>query len=42
MVGGAQIDCLEGGEIEIKRQKSIRNGSERGSDLEYGGTQRDL
>jgi hypothetical protein len=39
MVGGAQIDCADGGEIEIKRQKSIRNGSERGS--EYGGTQRD-
>lgn len=38
MVGGAQIDCRDGGEIEIKRQ-SIRNGSERGS--EYGGTQRD-
>ena len=39
MVGGAQIDCADGGEIEIKRQKSIRNGSERGS--EFGGTQRD-
>jgi hypothetical protein len=39
MVGGAQIDCTEGGEIEIKRQKSIRNGSER-SNSEYGGTQR--
>lgn len=38
MVGGAQIDCTDGGEIEIKRQ-SIRNGSERGS--VYGGTQRD-
>jgi hypothetical protein len=35
MVGGAQIDCTEGGEIEIKRQKSIRNGSERSSS-EYG------
>lgn len=39
MVGGAQIDCIEGGEIEIKRQKSIRNGSER-SNSEYGGTPR--
>jgi hypothetical protein len=36
MVGGAQIDCTDGGEIEIKRQKSIRNGSER-SNSEYGG-----
>lgn len=36
MVGGAQIDCNEGGEIEIKRQKSLRNGSER-SNSEYGG-----
>jgi hypothetical protein len=36
MVGGAQIDCTEGGEIEIKQQKSIRNGSER-SNSEYGG-----
>jgi hypothetical protein len=35
MVGGAQIDCNEGGEIEIKRQKSLRNGSER-SNSEYG------
>ena len=41
MVGGTQIDCADGGEIEIKRQKSIRNGSERGSNSEYGGTQRD-
>jgi hypothetical protein len=40
MVGGAQIDCTEGGEIEIKRQKSIRNGSER-SGSEYGGTRMD-
>lgn len=39
MVGGAQIDCTEGGEIEIKRQKSIRNGSEH-SNSEYGGTPR--
>lgn len=42
MVGGAQIDCADGGEIEIKRQqKTIRNGSERGTNSEYGGTQRD-
>jgi hypothetical protein len=33
-VGGAQINC-EGGEIEIKRQKSLRNGSEW-SNSEYG------
>jgi hypothetical protein len=39
MVGGAQIDCIEGGEIEIKRQKSIRNGSER-SISEFGDRQR--
>jgi hypothetical protein len=38
-VGSAQIHCTDGGEIEIKQQKAIRNGSERGS--EYGGTQRD-
>jgi hypothetical protein len=36
VVGGAQIDCNEGGEIEIKRQKSLRNGSEP-SNSEYGG-----
>lgn len=34
MVGGAQIHCDEGGEIQIKRQKSLRNGSER-SNSEY-------
>lgn len=39
MVGGVQIDCSDSGEIEIKRQKSIRNGSEKAS--EYGGAQRD-
>lgn len=36
VVGGAHIECPEGGEIEIKRQRSIRNGSER-SNSEYGG-----
>ena len=38
MVGGAQIHCDEGGEIEIKRQmqKNLPNGSER-SNSEYGG-----
>ncbi|TVY57038.1 hypothetical protein LCER1_G003453 [Lachnellula cervina] len=42
MVGGAQIDCPDGGEIEIKQQqqqKTIRNGSER-SNSEYGGPRR--
>jgi len=40
MVGGAQIDCPDGGEIEIKQQqKAIRNGSER-SNSEYGGPPR--
>jgi hypothetical protein len=39
MVAGAQIDCTEGGEIEIKRHPSIRNGSER-SNSEYGGLPR--
>ena len=34
-VDGAEIDCIEGGQIEIKRQKSIRNGSER-SNSEFG------
>jgi hypothetical protein len=41
MVGGAQIDCNQGGEIEIKRsqgQRAIRNGSER-SHSEYEGGQ---
>lgn len=38
-VGGAQIDCPDGGEIEIRNgQKAIRNGSERSS--EYGGPPR--
>jgi hypothetical protein len=36
MVGGAQIDCNEGGEIEIKRQKSLRDGSEQ-ANSEFGG-----
>jgi len=36
MVGGAAIHCDEGGEIEIKRQKSLRNGSEP-PNSEYGG-----
>lgn len=40
-VGGAEIECRDGGEIEIKHQKAIRNGSERGSNSEWGGTQRD-
>ena len=35
VVGGAQIDCGDGGEISISRQKTIRGGSERGS--EFGG-----
>lgn len=35
MVGGARIDCNEGGEIQIKREKSLRNGSER-SNSDYG------
>jgi len=40
MVGGAQIHCDEGGEIEIKRQqKNLQNGSEP-SNSEYGGGRR--
>ncbi|CAL3964024.1 unnamed protein product [Diplocarpon coronariae] len=35
MVGGTQIDCTEGGEIQIQRQKSLPGGSER-SVSEYG------
>lgn len=35
VVGGVPIDCTDGGEIEIKRQRSIRDGSER-SNSEYG------
>ncbi|PBP27388.1 hypothetical protein BUE80_DR001525 [Diplocarpon rosae] len=34
-VGGTQIDCTEGGEIQIQRQKPLRHGSER-SVSEYG------
>lgn len=34
IVGGAEITYGEGGEIEIKRQKSLREGSEW-SDSEY-------
>jgi len=42
MVGGAQIHCDEGGEIEIKRQKNLPNDSERSerSNSEYGGAGR--
>lgn len=39
MVGGAQIDCADGGAIEIQRRQSLRGGSERsGSDFgdKYG------
>lgn len=36
MIGGAQIDCTEGGQIEIKRNTSLRDGSVRSSS-EYGG-----
>lgn len=42
MVGGAQVSIADGGEIEIKRQESIRDGSvraQRGSDSEDEGTQ---
>ncbi|EKD21311.1 hypothetical protein MBM_00424 [Drepanopeziza brunnea f. sp. 'multigermtubi' MB_m1] len=35
MVGGTQIDCADGGEIRVQRQKSLHNGSERSSS-EYG------
>jgi hypothetical protein len=35
-VGGAQIDCNEGGELRIERQMSMRIGSKRSSS-EYGG-----
>jgi hypothetical protein len=34
MVGGAQIECKDGGEIQIKRQTTVRDGSER-SNSEY-------
>ncbi|KAH8805557.1 hypothetical protein F5884DRAFT_755125 [Xylogone sp. PMI_703] len=35
LVDGTQIECLEGGEIQIQRQNSLRNGSERAYS-EYG------
>lgn len=35
VVGGAQIDCQDGGEIEIKRNTGLKDGSERGGS-EYG------
>jgi len=44
MVGGAQIDCVEGGEIEIKRQKILRPDSiqaQPGSDAEDEATNMD-
>jgi hypothetical protein len=37
MVGGAQIDCDEGGEIEIKHQESLRDGKERSKSEYVGG-----
>jgi len=40
MVDGAQIDCTEGGEVQVQRQKSLRNGSERSSSV-YGASQID-
>jgi len=37
MVGGAEITCDEGGGIEIKRRKSLREGSRQsGSEYERG------
>ena len=39
MHGATRIDCGDDAEIEIKHQKSVRNGSERGS--EYDDIQRD-
>jgi hypothetical protein len=45
VVGGAQIDCNDGGEIEIKRQKSVKGsesvrGGSEWSNSEYGGDRR--
>ncbi|KAH8591823.1 hypothetical protein B0O99DRAFT_597882 [Bisporella sp. PMI_857] len=40
MVDGAQIECTDGGEIQVQRQKSIRNGSEWSSSI-YGSSQID-
>lgn len=37
MVGGAQIHCSDGGEIEIKRNQSDRIGSSERSYSQYGG-----
>jgi hypothetical protein len=37
MVGGAQIHCDEGGEIEIKRQKNLQEDSERSNSVYAGG-----
>ena len=47
MVGGAQIDCNDGGEIEIKRQKSVKGsesvrGGSEWSNSEYGGDHRHI
>ena len=39
-VDGAEIDCTDGGEIQVQRQKSIRNGSERSGSV-YGMSQYD-
>jgi len=39
-VDGAEIDCAEGGEVQVQRQKSIRNGSERSGSI-YGSSHYD-
>ena len=39
-VDGAEIDCTDGGEVQVQRQKSIKNGSERSGSI-YGSSQYD-
>lgn len=36
LVEGTQIECVDGGEFQIPRRNSLRNGSERSSYSEYG------
>ena len=42
MVGGTQIDCNDGGEISISRQKSLRDRSDRGSEYSTHVPQRQM
>lgn len=40
MVGNTAIDCTEGGEIEIRQNKNVRDGRSERSNSEFGGASR--